>query len=267
MQLPRVVAREEWLAARKRLLIQEKQATRARDALNAARRGLPMVRVDKDYQFEGPALRVEAAGAPARESRSDPRPAQKETLLQLFAGRRQLIVCHVMFFPEQGQACTGCSLTVDNLPHLAHLHARETSLVVVSRAPLEQLARFQQRMGWNIPWYSSLGCDFNYDFHATSDEAVAPVEYNYRDKATLERLGQSYHVSGEQPGVSVFVRDDEAVFHTYSTYGRGLDILENTNNYLDLTVFGRGEGWGGMPDVHGLGRHWLRHHDRYGSRE
>lgn len=255
MELPKVVSREQWLVARKRLLTQEKQATHARDALNAARRALPMVRVEKDYFFDGPALRAR------------PAPARRQTLLQLFDGRRQLVVCHVMFFQEQAQACTGCSLTIDNLPHLSHLHARETTLVVVSRAPLAQLTQFQQRMGWSMPWFSSLGSDFNYDYHATTDEAVAPVEYNYRDKATLERLGQSYHVRGEQPGVSVFLRDDDAVFHTYSTYGRGLDLLENTNNYLDLTVFGRGEGWGSMPDVHGLGRHWLRHHDRYDSGE
>jgi predicted dithiol-disulfide oxidoreductase (DUF899 family) len=255
MQLPRVVSREAWLAERKRLLTQEKQATHARDAINAARRSLPMVRVEKTYLFAGPARH------------SGPGPAGQESLLELFAGRRQLVVCHVMFFPEQAQACVGCSLTIDNLPHLAHLHARETTLVVVSRAPLAQLSRFQQRMGWTIPWYSSLDSEFNYDFHATTDEAVRPVEYNYRDKATLERLGQSYHVQGEQPGVSVFLREDDAVFHTYSTYGRGLDLLENTNNYLDLTVLGRGEGWGGMPDLHGLGRHWLRHHDRYGSGE
>jgi predicted dithiol-disulfide oxidoreductase (DUF899 family) len=251
MVLPRVVSRDEWVAARKQLLAQEKQATRARDALNAARRALPMVRIDKDYELAGPAL--SAAGEPA----------ERRRLLDLFEGRRQLIVCHIMFHQERGQACTGCSHSLDSLPWLAHLRARETSLVAVSRAPLEQLARFQRRMGWTVPWYSSLGSDFNYDFHATTDEAVAPVEYNYRDKATLERLGQSYHVAGEQPGVSVFVRDGAALFHTYSTYGRGLDALVSTYQYLDLTPLGRGEGWGGMPDVHGLGRNWLRHHDRY----
>ena len=118
-------------------------------------------------------------------------------------------------------------------------------------------------MGWSLPWYSSFGSDFNYDFHATTDEAVAPVEYNYRDKAELERLGQTYQMKCEQPGISVFLRDGEQVFHTYSTYGRGLDMLVTTYHYLDLTPFGRGEGWGGMPDVDGKGMNWLRHHDRY----
>lgn len=255
MKLPEITSQDEWLAARKELLLQEKRATRERDALNEARRRLPMVRVHEPYHFTGPALR------------EDGTPAATKTLRELFEGRQQLIVCHVMFHTEHGQACTGCSHSIDNLPHLAHLHARETTLVVVSRAPLAELTRFQQRMGWTMPWYSSLGSAFNYDYHATTDEDVAPVAYNYRDKAELERLGQSYHVRGEQPGVSVFLRDGEAVFHTYSTYGRGLDILVNTYNYLDLTPLGRGEGWGGMPDVHGQGRHWLRHHDRYDDNE
>jgi predicted dithiol-disulfide oxidoreductase (DUF899 family) len=255
MNLPKIASKEQWLALRKELLALEKQATRARDVLHEARRRLPMVRVDEPYRFAGPAL-----------SKGDD-PSASRSLLELFEGRRQLIVCHVMFHRERGQACTGCSHSVDNLPKLAHLHARETTLVVVSRAPLAELARFQTRMHWDVPWYSSWGSAFNYDFHVTTDEGVAPVEYNYRDQATLERLGQSYHVRGEQPGVSVFVRDDAAVYHSYSTYGRGLDILLTTHNYLDLTPFGRGEGWGGMPDIHGLGRHWLRHHDRYEPHE
>lgn len=243
MEVPKVVSRDEWLAARKLLLTKEKEATRARDALNAERRKLPMVKIDKEYTFEGP--------------------AGKSTLQALFAGRSQLIVCHIMFHTERGEACSGCSHSVDNIPLLAHLHARDTSLVLVSRAPLAQLEAFKARMGWTLPWYSSLGSDFNYDFHTTTDESVAPVEYNYRDKETLERLGQSYHVKGEQPGVSVFLRKDAAIFHTYSTYGRGLDPLLATYQYLDLTPFGRGEGWGGMPDVNGVGQNWLRHHDKY----
>lgn len=245
MSLPKVVSREEWLSARRALLAEEKAETRARDALSALRRRMPMVHVDKDYVFEGPRL-----GSRAR-------------LLDLFAGRRQLVVCHVMFFAERDHACQGCSFAVDNLPHLAHLHARETSLALVSRAPLEQLLRFKQRMAWQAPWYSSLASDFNYDFHVTSDPSVAPVEYNYRDEATLVRIGQSYYTRGEQPGVSVFLRDGSSVFHTYSTFGRGLEILQGTYHILDLTAFGRGEGWGGMPDLNGVGRGWLRHHDRY----
>lgn len=246
MARARVVSRKEWRAAREQLLEREKELTRARDALSAARRALPWVRVDKTYRFEGPAGHRGSA-----------------TLLDLFAGRAQLIVVHTMFFSERGEACVGCSFAADSIPNLAHFYARDTALVMVSRADVSALARFQARMGWSVPWYSSLGCDFNYDFHATTDEAGAPVEYNYRDKQTLERRGQSYHTSGEQPGVSVFAREDDAIFHTYSTYARGLDTLVGTYQYLDLTPMGRGEGWGGMPDLHGLGRGWLRHHDRY----
>ncbi|HKP56153.1 MAG TPA: DUF899 domain-containing protein [Polyangiales bacterium] len=243
MKLPEVVSRHEWNAQRRALLELEKGATHARDVLNAARRALPMVRLDKDYVFEG------AEG--------------RRSLLELFDGQHQLIVCHIMFHRERGEACVGCSFAVDNLPHLAHIRARDTALVLVSRAPYPELAAFKARMGWNAPWYSSEGSDFNYDFHATTDEAVAPVEYNYRDKATLEQLRQVYHVKGEQPGVSVFLRDAEALYHTYSTYGRGLELMQTTYNYLDLTAFGRGEGWGGMPSVGADGRNWLRHHDKY----
>ena len=247
MERPKIVDREAWLLARRELLAREKELTRARDAVNALRRRLPLVRVDKTYVFEGP------AGAAT----------SRRGLLELFEGRRQLIVGHVMFDPGREQACTGCSFTVDAIPHLAHFHARATSVALISRAAVAQLARFQRRMGWTIPWYSSLDSDFNYDFHATTDEAVAPVSYNYRDKAELERCGQSYRTKGEQPGVSVFVRNGSDVYHSYSTYGRGLDLLMTTYNYLDLTPLGRGEGWGGMPDLEGRGRGWLRHHDRY----
>lgn len=243
---PKIVSREEWLAARKELLAQERDLTHARDALNARRRELPMVKIDKDYVFEGP--------------------SGKASLLDLFEGRRQLIVYHFMFHRDRGEGCDGCSYLVDNIGHLAHLRARETTLVLVSRAPLAEIEPFKTRMGWTIPWYSSFGSAFNYDFHATTDEAVAPVEYNYRDKATLEKLGQTYHVKGEQPGVSVFLRDGDRVYHTYSTYGRGMDLLLTTYNYLDLTPFGRGEGWGGMPDLNGVGMNWTRHHDKYDAK-
>lgn len=253
MDQPRVASREQWLAARKELLAKEKELTRLRDALHRERRDLPVVLVEKSYVFDGP----------ARPTPEQPRSAR--TLRDLFAGRQQLIVCHVMFHEERGAACAGCSFTVDNLPRLQHLHARDTSLVLISRARLSELERFQTRMEWTVPWYSSLGSDFNYDYHVTTDEEVCPVEYNYRDKATLERLRQTYHVKGEQPGVSVFVRDRERVLHAYSTYARGLDLLCTTYNYLDLTPMGRGEGWDGMPNLHGLGRHWLRHHDSYGD--
>src|SRR5690606_15903743 len=135
--------------------------------------------------------------------------------------------------------------------------ARDTRLVLVSNAPLAELEAFSKRMGWDLPWYSSFGSRFNYDFHVSIDESRAPIEYNYRDKAELQRLGQLDTVKGELPGASVFLRDGERVFHTYSTYARGLDMLVNTYHYLDLTPFGRGEGWGGMPDLEGRGLNWL----------
>jgi predicted dithiol-disulfide oxidoreductase (DUF899 family) len=243
MAHPKTVSRDEWLAARKELLAKEKEFTRRRDALNAERRRLPMVKIDKDYVFEG----------------SD----GKASLLDLFEGRRQLIVYHFMFDPSWDEGCPSCSFLVDNIGHLAHLHARDTSLALVSRAPLAKIEPFKARMGWTVPWYSSFGSDFNYDFHATTDEAVAPVEYNYRDKATLEQLGHTYHVKGEQPSVSIFLRDGNRVYHTYSTYGRGMDLLVGTYNYLDLTPLGRQEGWGGTPNLNEEGQFWLRHHDKY----
>ena len=241
--LPRIASREEWLVARKALLEKEKALTRQRDALNAERRQLPMVAVTQDYRFQGPQGELR--------------------LVDLFEGRSQLIIYHFMYLRDRGECCDGCSSLVDNIGHQAHLHARDTTLVLVSRAPLAELEAFRQRMGWALPWYSSYGGAFNYDYHVTTDEAVAPVEYNYRDKAALERLGLTYHVQGEQPGVSVFLRDGERVYHCYSSYGRGLDILMGTYNYLDLTPFGRGEGWDGMPDLDGKGMHWTRLHDQY----
>lgn len=245
MEPRKIVPRDEWLAARKELLAQEKETTRARDALNAKRRRLPMVEINKLYIFEGPAGKMKLPG--------------------LFEGRSQLVIYHFMFHRDKGEGCPGCSHFADNIGNLSHVHARDTSFALVSRAPLAEIEPFRKRMGWTVPWFSSFGSDFNYDFHATTDEAVAPVEYNYRDKAEMERLGQTYHVKGEQPGISVFLRDGDRVYHTYSTYGRGLDIFLNTYNYLDLTPFGRGEGWDGMPDLEKKGQNWLRHHDKYGK--
>ena len=242
---PAVVSPAAWRAARLSLLAQEKAFTRQRDALNAERRRLPMVAVTADYRFVGPEGEV--------------------GFLDLFAGRSQLIVYHFMLFEDTGEGCPGCSLVADNIGHLAHLHARETSLVLVSRAPLAQIEAFKQRMGWTLPWYSSFGSRFNYDYHVTLDAAEAPIEYNYRDLAELQRLGLNYNLEGEQPGVSVFLRDAEQLFHCYSSYGRGLDLLMGTYNYLDLTPFGRLEGWDGMPDLHGEGLFWTKHHDRYSA--
>ena len=241
---PRIVSRDEWRAARLELLAREKEATRARDALSAERRKLPLVEIDKEYLFEAPT-------------------GDRLSLRDLFGEHRQLIVYHFMFDPADDEGCPGCSHFGDNIGHLAHLHARDTALVFVSRAPISKILPFKERMGWTMPWLSSFGSDFNYDFHVTLDESVAPIEYNFRDADALRELGQEYHLQGEQPGLSVFMREGERVFHSYSTYARGLDALINSYQLLDLTPGGRLEGWDGMPDLNGLGMGWLRHHDRY----
>jgi predicted dithiol-disulfide oxidoreductase (DUF899 family) len=243
-EYPTVVSRAEWLAARKVLLTNEKALTRSRDAVNAARRRLPMVAIDKDYRFDGPDGAVR--------------------LIDLFARRRQLIVYHFMFDPNWDEGCPSCSFLTDNIGHLSHLHARNTSLVLISRAPLAKILPFKRRMGWTVPWYSSFGSDFNYDFHVTMDEAVAPVQYNYRDQAELKRNGEEYFTHGESHGLSVFLRAGDRVFHTYSTYARGTDLLAGTYNYLDLTPWGRQEDWE-EPAGRSTGpfMSWLRHHDRY----
>ncbi|UUO08883.1 DUF899 domain-containing protein [Blastopirellula sp. J2-11] len=251
--LPEVVTREKWLKARMTLLAAEKALTKQRDAVNMARRDLPMVEIDKDYVFTGP-------DGPAK-------------LFDLFAGKRQLIVYHFMLEPDDSPlakkqgvtdaGCPGCSHLADCLPRAEHLHARDTHLVMISRSPLAKIERFRQRMGWNVPWYSSYGGDFNYDFHVTIDASIAPVNYNFQDQATLNEKEETYHLEGEQPGCSVFLRDGDRLFHTYSTYGRGLDPLLSTNQYLDLTPMGRGEGWDGMPDLNGQGTMWWRLHDEY----
>lgn len=242
-EYPKVASHEEWLIARRQLLEQEKALTHQLDALNVQRRALPMVEVTADYRFTGPEGEV--------------------GLAELFAGRRQLIVYHFMYHRDKGEGCPGCSFLTDNIGHPAHLHARDTNLVLVSNAPLAELEAFKQRMGWKLPWYSSFGSRFNYDFHVTIDASQAPVEYNYQDEAELKRMGQLDMVKGELPGASVFLRDGEQVFHTYSTYARGLDILMNAHHFLDLTPFGRGEGWDGMANLEGKGLNWVRLHDQY----
>jgi predicted dithiol-disulfide oxidoreductase (DUF899 family) len=225
MDSPRVVSQDEWLAARKDLLAKEKEASRAKDALDAARRALPMAEIGKKYVFAGP---DGAAGLP-----------------DLFGGRRQLIVYHFMWrhaesgFPGEDQGCPTCSVVADNIGDLSHLHACDTTLVLVSRAPLASIERFQRRMGWQVPWYSSYGSDFNYDFHVSFDEDVAPLEYNYKDKAALERDMRFIRSGRDAPGVSVFLRDGDRIYHAYSAYARGLDPLIGTYHWLDLTPLGR----------------------------
>jgi predicted dithiol-disulfide oxidoreductase (DUF899 family) len=236
VNLPRIVSEQEWLRARTELLAEEKEATRARDALSARRRELPMTEVGKEYLFEGP--------------------AGKSTLLDLFDGRRQLIIYHFMFGPDWDEGCPSCSFLMDGVGDLAHLHARDTSFAVVSRAPLNKIESFRGRMGWTVPWLSSFGSDFNYDFHVTLDEAVAPVEYNFMDKAALERAGMSWATQGELPGLSVFLRDGDRVFRTYSAFARGLDHVLVAYNFLDFTPLGRQEG-------REFPMEWIRHHDKY----
>jgi predicted dithiol-disulfide oxidoreductase (DUF899 family) len=229
MSLPQVVSRDEWEVARRKLLTREKELTRERDALNVERRRLPMVKVEKEYVFEGP--------------------TGKASLLDLFEGRRQLIVRHFMFDPSWDDGCPSCSAGADEISEglLEHLQSRDTSFAVVSRAPLEKLERYKARKGWTFPWYSSYGNDFNYDFHVTLDEAVAPLEYNYRTKAEHLEAGTSYFVDHEQPiempGQSCFLRDGDTVFHTYSNYARGAEMTGGSYYYLDLTALGRQEDW------------------------
>jgi predicted dithiol-disulfide oxidoreductase (DUF899 family) len=229
MNLPRIALREQWLEARKELLAKEKELTRARDALNVERRNLPMVEITKDYVFEGPEGKV--------------------GLLDLFEGRRQLIVGHFMFDPSWEDGCPSCSAGVDELADglVEHLHNRDTSLAYVSRAPLEKLERYKQKKGWTMRWYSSYGSDFNYDFNVTTDESVAPAVYNFRSREEHERRGTGYYFDAEQPieqpGTSCFLRDGDRVFHTYSTYGRGAEMLGGSYYWLDLTALGRQEEW------------------------
>jgi predicted dithiol-disulfide oxidoreductase (DUF899 family) len=220
--LPPIVSQEEWEAAREAFLVKEKAATRARDALNAERRRLPMVEIGKAYELRGPA-------GPA-------------SLPDLFEGRRQLIVYHFMFGPEWEEGCDGCSMMVDNMGHPAHLHARDTSLALVSRAPLEKIEPFRERMGWTLPWYSSHGSDFNRDFGVTRGES-------------------------ESFGVSVLLRAGDRIFRTYFTNRRGVEHLGSSFSYLDLTPYGRQEDWEDSPPgwPQGPRYSWWRHHDRYDS--
>jgi len=221
------VSREEWLIERKALLGQEKAMTRARDALSTRRRQLPMVQIDKDYVFEGPGGEL--------------------GLGDLFDGRRQLIVQHFMFDPDWDDGCPSCTGAADEISAglLDHLRARDTNFVVVSRAPLEKIERYKAKRGWSFPWYSSFGSDFNYDFNVTIDASVAPVMWNYRTTEELARhdMGWLAEGSSEQPGYSTFLRDGDTIFHTYSVYARGTEMLGGAYYFLDMTALGRQEEW------------------------
>jgi predicted dithiol-disulfide oxidoreductase (DUF899 family) len=230
MTLPRIADRDEWLAARVALLDKEKALTRARDELARERRELPMVEITKDYRFEGP--------------------AGEAGLVDLFEGRRQLIVGHVMFDPEWDEGCPSCSAGMDEISAglQDHLHTRDTTLAYVSRAPLAKLLRWKEQKGWDdLTWWSSFGSDFNVDFGVTIDGSQAPVVYNYRTADEYAARGESGWLEWEQPfempGLSCFLQEDGRVFHTYSHYGRGLESVGGSYYFLDLTALGRQEDW------------------------
>ncbi|HET6208250.1 MAG TPA: thioredoxin family protein [Terracidiphilus sp.] len=233
LQHSQTVSHAEWIEARKKLLAREKEFTRLRDELSRQRRELPRERVEKQYVFEGP--------------------RGKETLADLFDHRGQLIVYHFMFGPGWSEGCPSCSYLADHFDGMTiHLAHRDVTFAVVSRAPFAQIAAFKKRMGWRFHWVSSFGTDFNYDFHVSQTEkekASGKAEYNY---TTME------FPSEERPGASVFFKETNGeIYHTYSTYSRGLDILVGTYNFLDLAPKGR--------DEEGL-KHsmaWVRHHDKY----
>lgn len=228
MNLPPVVSESEWQEALDAVRVKEKELTRAHDALAAERRRLPRVRIDKEYVFEGP-------GGTA-------------SLLDLFEGRRQLFVYHFMFGPTHDEGCTGCSLFADQVTDLAHLHARDTSLALVSRAPIEKLEAYRKRMGWELPWYSSFGTDFSPDFGLGPEE---PEEGAYQD--------------GETFGLSAFIREGDEVYRTYFTNGRGTETIGTVWTFLDLTALGRQEDWEDSPPGYPQGPRyeWWRRHDEY----
>jgi predicted dithiol-disulfide oxidoreductase (DUF899 family) len=229
----RIVSSAEWLAARKQLQAAEEDAVQALEQIATRRREMPAVRVEKDYVFQGTDGEL--------------------GLLDLFEGRTQLIVQHFMFDPAWDEGCPVCSYQADSLGHPAHLHAHDTTYAAVSRAPIGKIEPFRRRMGWTFPWYSSHGSDFNYDFHVTNDESVAPIEYNYRTAQELIDQGEAFAARpGEQGGFSVFLRDGGTVLHTWSGYGPVTDLLNGLETLLDLTPLGRQHA-----EVE------LRHHDKY----
>jgi predicted dithiol-disulfide oxidoreductase (DUF899 family) len=235
MQPHKIVSREEWIEARKAHMAHEKEFTRARDRLSEERRALPWVRVDKPYVFDGP--------------------GGTKTLADLFAGRSQLVVQHFMFAPDWNEGCKSCSFWADQFDHMSpHLAARDTTLVAISRAPLQKLEAFKARMGWTFDWLSAANTDFNYDY------AVSFTPEETRSGGKIYNFGTSGFGVEEAPGISVFYCDETgAIFHTYSCFARGLDMMNATYHYLDLTPLGRHEE--GLP----YPMDWLRLHDRYES--
>lgn len=230
---PKVVSQAEWLAARKELLKKEKEFTRRRDELSRQRRELPWEKVEKQYLFEGP--------------------KGKLSLADLFEGRSQLMVYHFMLGPGWKEGCPSCSYLADHFdgPSI-HLANRDVTLAVISRATYKEIQAFKQRMGWRFPWYSSFGTDFNYDYHVSftpEERAKGKVQYNYE---------LAEFPSEEGPGLSVFFKDKKGgVYHTYSSYARGLDILVGAYNFLDMAPKGRDE------DGLAFSMAWVRHHDKY----
>jgi predicted dithiol-disulfide oxidoreductase (DUF899 family) len=232
----KVVSANEWLEARKHFLIQEKELTRLRDQLSRQRRELPWVKVDKEYIFHGP--------------------EGKETLSELFDGRSQLIVYHFMFGPDWEAGCPHCSFWADNFNSIiVHLNHRDVTMVAVSRAPWQKLEAFKKRMGWKFKWVSSSESDFNFDYHvsfAPEELAKKEVVYNFTTNGDIE--------SSEREGVSVFYKEATgSVFHTYSAYARGIDMLNTAYHYLDLVPKGRDEA--GLEFTQA----WVRYHDEYGD--
>ena len=234
MEPHNIVSRQQWTEARRAFLAKEKEFTRARDRLSAERRALPWVKVDKAYVFDTP--------------------GGKKTLAELFDGRSQLIVYHFMLGPGWEEGCPSCSYLADHFDGAnIHLAQRDVTFVAISRAPLAEIEAFKRRMGWHFPWASSFANDFNFDFHVSfAEDAVGKDgDYNYERQEI---------VSDEMPGASVFYKDETGtVFHTYSAYARGLDILLGAYNFLDLTPKGRDEAE--LPWTMA----WVRHHDRYES--
>jgi predicted dithiol-disulfide oxidoreductase (DUF899 family) len=232
MEPHKIVSHDEWLTARRAHLADEKAFTRARDPLSRKRRELPWENVEKNYVFDGP--------------------DGKETLADLFGGKSQLIVYHFMLGPDWEEGCPSCSLLADHFDGaVIHLAQRDVAFVVVSRAPLQQIEKFKRRMGWHFKWVSSFGNDFNFDYHVSAtpeEKAKGIANYNYE---------VTEFPSEERPGASVFCKNAGDIFHTYSSYGRGLDILIGTYNFLDIAPKGRDEG--GLK----FGMAWVRHHDKY----